>query len=425
MNLTLSLGCLATVHLLVAFLTYSYILITLGPGMETDAFFAGMAIPQFLLSVAMNSLPHVLVPLLSGENEVQIRKSAWGFLILVGCASASLAIFLSFSVYIWVPLLVPGFSQPGKVLAGELARIQLIGVVFAAVAGVLRAMYHARKRFLGSEIAQLLPSVLALGTLLWALPSYGVKAAAWVSAMREALCLLAMLPGLGGFCRPEWNHALVREARSRIGPLLLGNLYYKSGALVDRFLSSMTTPGGLSLLYFSEQIYGAGSQIVNRAIVAPVVPLLAEHAKLGDSGLFRHIYRKRLLGLGCVGLAVFVLLVSGGGPLGRLFRFYGDMKGENVELLSRIMLALVGFFIGGIMGQVLSSSFYAKGDVSTPLRVGVIGFSLGIALRVLGFLVLGLVGIAIGTSLHYMLNVLALYVLLERKIHPASSHGGA
>ncbi|MEJ7619098.1 MAG: hypothetical protein WKF30_19475 [Pyrinomonadaceae bacterium] len=57
-----------------------YVVTRLGVGLETDALFAGMAIPQLILSVASSSLTHVLVPLLATtENETAFRRSGWDF----------------------------------------------------------------------------------------------------------------------------------------------------------------------------------------------------------------------------------------------------------------------------------------------------------------------------------------------------------
>jgi peptidoglycan biosynthesis protein MviN/MurJ (putative lipid II flippase) len=81
-----------------------------------------------------------------------------------------------------------------------------------------------------------------------------------------------------------------------------------------------------------------------------------------------------------------------------------------------MLIALGGVLVGGAVGQVLSSSFYAFGDTSTPTRVGVAGFTLGLILKVGGFFLEGIHGIAVGTSAYYMINAVALYCLLAMTV---------
>jgi peptidoglycan biosynthesis protein MviN/MurJ (putative lipid II flippase) len=95
-------------------------------------------------------------------------------------------------------------------------------------------------------------------------------------------------------------------------------------------------------------------------------------------------------------------------------RLRGEINEEDIRNFWWIMVALAGFFIGGVMGQILSSAFYAKGDVTTPIKVGIIGFTFGMVLKVIGFSAYGLVGIAFGTTLYYLGNAFALYLLLKK-----------
>jgi putative peptidoglycan lipid II flippase len=421
MKLAFQLGVLAGINIFATFLIQWYVLVTIGPGMETDALFAAMAVPQLVLAVISGSLMHVLVPLLAGEEENRFRRDVWGIFIIVGGVFSVIACLLYFFVPFWVSLLVPGFSNAGKALTVVLTRIQLIGMIFTALSGVLWAGYHARQRFIWAELTPVIGTVVGLGLLIWALPKYGIVAAAWVAVVRVVLQMLLLLPGLGSYCRPDWRGAALREAWRRTKPLLLGTAYYKTDPLVDRFLSSMAPAGGLTLLYFGQQMYGAASEIINKAVAAPMVPLLAGCAKNNNWVMFRHIYRKRLLWMTVLTGSGCLLFLAIGHPLLKLLVGYGGVTDQNVLLLWWIIVALAGYFIGGAMGQILSTAFYAKGNTLTPTKVGITGFSLGIVFKVIGFFSFGLVGIALGTTLYYFLNVFLLYVLLERGLHDVMS----
>ena len=416
MKLPLSLGALAGANLILVFLFQGFVLVKVGPGVETDALFAGMVLPQLVLAVISGSLMHVLVPYLAGEEENRVQQDTWGIFIVVGIAFGSLSAALYIFAPFWVPWIVPGFSPAGKTLTVALTRIQLIGVSFTALTGVLWAVYHARQQFLWAEFSPLLPNLLGLGCLIWALPRFGITAVAWILVLRTLFHLLLLLPGLPAYRKPDWRSPNLSVVWRRIKPLLLGSAYYKTDLLVDRFLSSMAPAGGLSLLYLAQQVYGAANEIINKAIAAPMVPLLAGQAKSGNWTQFHGTYRKRLLWMGILtGGGYAALLLEGKYFLGILIG-HGGVTEQNIALLQSILICLGGVFIGGALGQILSTAFYAKTDTVTPTKIGAIVFTLGIMFKIFGFFLYGILGIAIGSSLHYLLAVAALYVSLEKKL---------
>lgn len=416
MKQAVQLGMLAAANIGIAFLFQWYIVTRLGAGMETDALFAGMTLPQLVLAVISGSLMHVLVPLLAGEKEDHLHHDAWGFLVLVGGLFGLLAAILYMAAPWWVPITVPGFSDEGQTLTIELTRIQLIGMVFAAVNGVQWAAYHARQQFMWAESIPILSGVLSLLLLVWLLPAYGVAAAAWISTLRMGLQTLLLAPGMGKPVWPDLSSSAISAAWKRIKPLLLGTAYYKTDPLIDRFLLSMAGSGSLSLYYLAQQIYGAAAQVLNKAIAAPLVPLLSKLHKAGDRNGFQRIYHRKLLQAGAISLAgLTVFGLFGENLLGFLIG-HGNITATNVNELWWIMIWLIGMCVGGIMGQISSTSFYALGNTVTPTRVSVSTYTVYIPCKVAAFYLWGVMGLAIATSIYYMTNLsLQIYLLGKRQ----------
>lgn len=405
MRLNLALGWLAAANLGVTVVMQWYVVTSLGLGLATDALFAGMVVPQLVLAVVAGSLMHVLVPLLAIEEGSGFGEVAWGLFLGVAALFTLVATLLFAGAGVWVGWLLPGFSEDAYQLTVTLTRIQLPATVFMAVNSVLWSAYHARRRFIWAELAPLLASLLALAGLILTLPRFGVAAAAWATVARGAVQSVLLLPGLGAWRRPDLTGPALREAWRRLRPLLAGATYYKADPLVDRFLSSMAPAGGLSTLYLGQQIWGALTQIINKAVAAPMVPVLALQAKEGRWGDFRSHYRRRLAVLGVLtgsGLVLFVLL---GEPTLRLIIGRGGVTEETVTRLWGIMLALAGLFVGGTMGQITSAAFYAKGDTRTPTRLGMLTFTAYVPLKIAAFLAFGLPGVALATSLFFVSNL--------------------
>lgn len=417
MRLSLTLGGLASLSLSVTFLSHWYLLTALGPGRETDALFAGMMIPQLVLAVVSGSLIHALVPLLSVEDKQGRLQLAWtllqGLALLFGAFSGLLIL----SAPVWVPWTVPGFDPPTVALTVSLVRIQLFGVVFAALLSVLGAACSATHRFIRAEVSPVVAASVGFVFLVFGLPELGVAAAAWAAVITSGLQVFLLLPVLGRYRTPRWRAPAVLEAWRRIRPILSGSLYYKSDRFVDRFLASMAPPGALSILHVAQQLLAAGHLILNKGVAVPMVPVLARKAQGKDWNGFRLTSRSRMGVMLAVTLVTAGVLVLAGRPLLSLLFEHGRFDRAQVEQFWWILVGLLGVWFGGAVGQILSSSFYAQGDTTTPTRIGVLGFTVGILLKVGGFYLFGILGIAVGTSLYYMLNVLLLQSALAKKLH--------
>ncbi len=382
-KLSLILAGLAICNAILAILMPWYVVTHLGVGIQTDAFFASGALPQLIFLVASFSLTQVLVPLLATEDEKTFRRDAWGFFLSVTGFFTLLAAALFVLADYWVPLLVPGFSDEAKQLTISLSRIQLLGMIGNASVAVLWSVYYAREKFLWAELSPVFANVLSLLFLFWTLPRYGIAAAAWATVLSLVLKLVFLMPLLGRWQKPQWDSYAMREAWRRLKPFLLGQTYSKSDPLIDRFLTSMSIAGDLSLLYIGQQIYSAINLIITKAISAPTVPRLALAAKSGDWRNFRRTYRQRLLWMAGLSIAAcFVLLVF--------------------------------VLMGGTAGQITAVAFYAMGDTKTPTMLFVWTFTIYIPIKVLVFLHYGLLGLAIATSVHLIVNFMLQLIFLEQ-----------
>lgn len=422
MKQTVTLALLAGANILVTLAFQWFVITQLGVGIETDSLFAALAVPQLILLVVSSSLTHVLVPLLAVEDESTFQQNAWGFFLGISALFTALAAVLFFTAGYWVPWLVPGFSKAGQRLTVSLTRIQLVSMIFTASVSVLWSVYRARQRFIWVELSTLLSSVIGFVLLIKILPAYGVVGASMLIVLRTGLQTVWLLPGLGRWHWPNWTSPAMREAWRRVRPLLLGNSYYRTDLLLDRFLASMAPAGGLSLLYLGQQIYGVANVVTEKAIASPMVPQLALLAGAARWQEFRRTYQKRLLAMGVLTAIGYAGLLIVGERILNLLIGHGGVTKDNVHLLWLIMVALVGYFVAGAMGFVTAPTFYAMGDTRTPTRMSVITYTLYIPAKIFGFIKYGLLGMAVVTSAYLFLNIAIQVLVLERFVIPKHRH---
>lgn len=415
-RLSLSLAGLAICNAVLSVLMPWYIVTRLGIGIATDALFASGALPQLVFLVASLSLTQVLVPLLATESEDNIRKDGWSLFLGISGVFGVIAAILYVTAPVWVLLIVPGFSFEARQLAIALSRIQLLSIIGNAAIIVLWSVYYARLEFLWAELSSVIANSAGLLFVYWTLPRFGIVAGAWATVFTLGLKIVLLLPGLGRWERPQWNSRLMKQTWCRVKPFLLGQTYAKSDPLIDRFLTSLTVAGSLSLLYIGQQVYSSISLIVTKAISTPSVPRLAIAANASDWSGFRRIYRHRLVWMLLITTVGSLGLFTAGEPMMHLMIGHGGITTQNVHQLWRIMVALAGLLIGGASGQVITGSFYALGDTRTPSSIFIITHTVYIPFKIVVFLKYGVVGLAVITSIHVGINCLLQLLALERKV---------
>ena len=419
-KLTFQLGVLSSISIVLTLLFQWVIFTKFGPSVETDALFAGMTVPQLILSVISSSLTSVLVPLFAGKSAEQSHHDAWVFFVLVGGSFSLFALLLHLTAPWWVPLLVPGFSRVGQLLTIQLTCIQLIGMVFTALSGVQSAVYNARQQFLHAELFSTLSIVVSFLLLIWALPRFGIVAAAWSTALRYTIQAAVMMPVMGKFVMPNFKAPALQDAWRRLKNLLIVTTFYKTEPLIDRYLLSMSEAGSLSIFYLGQQIYGTINTVLAKAVVAPLITHLSVLHKSGDKSGYRILYRKILLRTILTAFLIMALFSLIGKFLIGILVEWGAFRTNNVSLLWLVMLGLSGFFVGGLGGQITTSAYYARGDTRTPTILGIACFMLFIPLKIIAFYFWGVLGIAIVTSVYYVTSFLFQIVYLRKAPGPCS-----
>jgi putative peptidoglycan lipid II flippase len=405
MKQIIQLGGLSALNTVLIFSLQWYVLIELGTGAETDALFAGMTIPQLVLVVIIGSLTHVLVPILAGENKVRQQQEAWSLIFLVGGLFGVIAILLSVTTSLWIPIIVPGFDEAGKALTVELTRIQLLSMIFTAINGVQISVCYARQQFIWTELISIACCIIVFPFLIWGLPRYGVVVAVWISTLRIVLQSFLLVFAIGKPVCPDLKSATIKQVWLRIKPLLLGTAYYKTDTLIDRFLLSTASSGSLSLYFLAQQIYGSVSQVLDKAIAGPVVPILSKLYKLRNKEDFIKVYNQKLKLMGMISLSSLLIFALVGQDMLNFFARHGNINAKNISELWWIMLWLGGMFVGGVAGQITSSAFYASGDTITPTRIGIYTYTFFIPLKISVFYLFGIKGLAIITSLFVLTNL--------------------
>jgi putative peptidoglycan lipid II flippase len=151
------------------------------------------------------------------------------------------------------------------------------------------------------------------------------------------------------------------------------------------------------------------------ALGTVLFPLLSSHAQRGDFDALRRSlsYGVRLtISIGIPAAAGLVVL---SGPITALLFQHGRFDADDARLTSQ-MVAVYGAVVWAYIGLlIVHRGFYAVGDRITPMRIGLVTATVNIALNLGLVWTVGGVGLALGTALSAVMQVvLATWKLQSR-----------
>lgn len=420
-SLGLQLSLIAAVQIVFSFFTQWYLVSHFGAVSQTDALFAGATLPQVVTVLLIESIIAILVPLLSPVPEQDLpRIGAWLLLLMAG--SFTVIVFL---LYVAAPsiiaVLVPGFSPEAKQLTVALTRIQMFGVIGGACSAVLATLCQVRGHFRRPLLATLAAVIVSLVLLVWKAPVHGLKMAAWAQVLATVLPPLLLLPFAGRLAKPRMDRELTRRLWSRVRPIIASKFYFMTSVPVDRFLASFLAPGSLVVFDLAGRFYLGVLRILGQGAVVPLVPQLARLAHDNRWAEYRTTYRRQsklMLGSG--------LLVTGGVFVGGLIglqafghgftpHLAGNLSSNDITRICVVLMLMSGILpFQGVVNS-LTTAYYAQGDTSTPTKLGVVIFTLGMAMKVTGMWAGGLPGLTLAVTITTAVHCFILTYLLRKR----------
>lgn len=408
------LGFFSALNILLNFVNQWYIVTEIGPGIETDAYYAALVIPSLFIVVISGAFDKVIVPILVEQKE-DFSIYSWTFVTIDLFIFFGLALSLSLTSFFWVQIMFPGFGQEAIDQVINLIYILSFNMALHSVAAVLWSINYAREQFVRVEVVEIFSTMISVIFLFYFLPKYGIIVAAAALVVKMVIQVALLSPALGKFKGFKFKSSVVQEAIKRLKPLVLGSIYYKSDEIVNKFLASLAAPGSITLLHLAIKIYKSANQVINKTFINPAFAKMSKKISVANTGEYQKVFSKTIIAILIITISILALeIVIGNSVLDVIFG-YKNFDSNQIKRLWYILLGLSGIWIGSNLGGVLTSAFYAHKNTSTPTKIGIFGFTVGIITKVIGFQFFDIIGLAIGTSLYFLLNVLLLKYFLNKQ----------
>jgi putative peptidoglycan lipid II flippase len=384
----------------------------LGAGPAADAFFAAFRLPNmFRRLFAEGAFNMAFVPLfakkLEGDGPAAARAFAEEAMATLVAALLALTALAMLAMPALMLALAGGFADdPARFdLAVYYARIEFPYLFCMSLCALLSGVLNALGRFAAPAAAPALLNVTLIGAMGLAaglaLPAGDALAWGVLVAGFAQLAMLALATRRAGMG--------LRLRRPRLTPgvrrlVVLGAPAAASGGamqinlLIGTLVASFF-PGAVAWLNYADRLYQLPLGVVGVAIGVVLLPELSRRVRAGDdAGARDAANRAAEFGLALTLPAAAALVAIPGLIVGVLFE-RGAFSADDTASVATATALFAAGLPAYVLQKVLQPVFFARENMTAPLRYALIAMALNTAVSVAGAPLLGPMAIPLGTAL--------------------------
>ncbi|QQK08848.1 murein biosynthesis integral membrane protein MurJ [Miniphocaeibacter halophilus] len=394
-----------------------------GTGMVADAFNFSLQIPTIIFAFIASGIATGFIPIYKKLEKEEGYLIANRFTSNLGNISIVIGIILLVFSEIFAGVLtkIYKFTPETHNLAVNFLRITLISLVATSISTVYQGYLHAKNKFivpalqvfilntfiiiaiiLGAKInIYLLPIGLCIGTI--------VQYAPYIPAVKNT--------GFKWTAKIDLKDENIKRMIYLALPVIFGVSINSIGKLIDQGLATYyLSDGGLSIMYYGSQL----SELVNAVVIGAVSTVayttLSSNAADGKISKFKNSILSSLNSMNILIYPAIVGLIIFARPIVNVVFNRGEWKPEATPLT----ILTLQFYSLGLVGiafmNIFSKAFFSLRDTRTPTVNSLFTLVIDLVLSVLAANVIGLPGLALGTSLGSIIGAGMLIIRLRKKI---------
>ncbi|MFZ5862162.1 MAG: murein biosynthesis integral membrane protein MurJ [Nitrospirota bacterium] len=412
------------------FFLQAYLAYRFGARWEMDAFLVSTTLPQLVNMVLIGSMAFTVLPSIIHARETDGISRFWELASVFFTSTIVILLLVALGLYLGATgltvLMAPGLSDQASALSSELLAVQAAAIVFWGISSVLICAHNGSSSFSWPVLSQSI-NIVVTGAVTVLLAGHfgilslgiGILAGAVLQSIALVLTLkersrLKVKLGLG-------DHE-VRRVALLIIPLVLGSLFVKTDILVDRYLASSLPEGSISYLGYAWRLVATLSGVICSGVVitsfSQICGLVSSNKFDELQGAFERVFRAMLFVL----MPIAVFLVLRAQEISSLLFQRGLFTQRDSSDVSIAVIGYLGLLFGHALLLHLSNMFYALRDTVTPTICLAVCFGVGVMAKIWLAGRLSFVGLAIGTSLYYLIDVVSVYLILQRRLNHTLVH---
>lgn len=396
-----------------------------GLGDDLDALLIALVIPGFVTGVIAYSLNGAFVPAyirvrerdgVEAANRLFANVMLLSFFLLLVCT-----VLMAAGAGLLLKLLAWEFSPAKLELVNSLYFVLLPTVVLGGQITLWGAVLNADEKFALAALAPILSPLIIMAALVAVAPGLGIDGLAWaivVGSVAELVVLGAALARRGLFPAPRWwsEATETRAVLQQYLPAVSASIVMSSTTVIDNAMASWLESGAVAALTYGSKIPAFLAAAGMTALGSAVLPHFSRLVALGDHAAIRHTLNTYGRWLLLLAVPITLVFIATSEWIVRLLFERGAFGPDDtavVTLVQQMYLIQIPFVMVGILGGRLLIAM-SKMYLLTIMAV------VNLAVVIVGNLVLmrwlGVAGIALATSIMYVVSAAMIWVLVHRHL---------
>ncbi|MGL5381451.1 murein biosynthesis integral membrane protein MurJ, partial [Clostridium sp.] len=388
-----------------------------GAGKTYDVYSAAVSIPESVFMIIGLAISTTFIPMLSEVKHKKGKEEMFKFsnnvVTILGVISViALSLGLIYTEEV-VKVFVTNFPPEKMAETVFLTRISLFNIIFLCINACFASILQVCEDFVIPSILGLffnLPIIIYL-ILFKDVSILGLTIANVIGNIFRVVVQIPSLYKQGYVFRPSIN--LKDERLKRlvilIIPVIIGAGANSLNMIVDKNLASGLGDGAISALDFAQKLIIFANTAITTSIVSVMYPLMANRLNSGDKKGFLEYLSKSIVTISVFLIPIMMAFIL----LGRDVVTFIYERGKFDETAVTITtLAFIGYAVqlpfAGVR-DILNSSLFSMQKTKLTTINGVIGVFVNIALSIFLSKKIGIMGIAISTSISAIVTSVLLF----------------
>jgi len=415
---------LAIVGNLTALLRDAVVARRFGLGDQLDAYLTALLLPTVGIGVISGSLTVALLPVYVRVRERDGHAAATELIARSLGRAMTTLVLVAFAVAVLSPVilpwLAPGFPPAKLLLVRHLLYLLLPSLVLSGMSALWTAVLNAGERFVMPALAPIAVPLSTLAAVL-AFPRAGVHALAAGTTVGFGVAAVLVgtalwRTGLSPIPRFRGMTPAVQSVFDEYWPMVIGALFMSGTNLVDQAMAAMLGSGSVSALGLGGKLTSAAAGVASVAVGAAVFPPLSRWVASEDwRGLARG-YRQYTLLVLALGVVAAGILTLGARSLVEVVfegRAFGQEEVRRVAAVQGFLAWQLPSAAAGLIGARLLS---ALGRNRVLMAIAGVNLFVNAAGNLVLMRVFGLAGIALATSVTYLISFAAITAVVQREL---------
>jgi len=396
-----------------------------GANDDLDAFFVAFLIPSYAVVVLAHSFAPAFLPTYirvgTHQGPAAARRLVATALGRGGCVLLITIVALAAAAPHLIPWAGQGFD-PSKVARAVTLFYPLLGVLLASgFTAIFAGVLTAHERF---AITAMAPLALPLATLaiLWtSVGEWGVEALALgtvVGFACESVILAIAAHRQRLLAWPCWDDAQrhFSHVTHQYGSAALGAALMSSSMLVDQTMAASLGSGSVSIWNYGTKCLALAMNVVAASLSTVMFPRFARLITTSRWPELAHTIRWYTLGIAALSVPGIAVLTWGAEPMVRLLFERGAFTAETTRAVAGVQFYLAWQLPFAILSMLGGRLLSALDGNRLALGIGLINLVANVVGNVILMRWFGVNGIAMSTSLMYVVAALATLLAIRWRL---------